>query len=645
MHLRNLLRRPRVKQALLESKRLFDLAESNLFGYRALLRQFLEQQQKQQLQLERLQTMTALNSQSLKVLAIQQASIPLPASAAKPLVSVIIPTWNRSDVLGVALRSVIGQTYANWEAIVVDDGSEDGTEAMLAPLQTDARIRCFQREHQGAGAARNFGLGQARGELIAYLDSDNAWLPNYLETIVAAFAQSPDLQSVYTAQLVEHLTEGHAFIRGHEYDRERMRRENFIDLNIFSHRRALSERLGGFDEGMDRLVDWDFIARCTETDETRYIPIIGCHYFQGRADQITATRNLEHNRYLVQSRLRPAAKGSHEPLKVLYALWHYPQLSESYVRTEIIAACKLGVEVEVWAEEAGVAPFESETPVHYGRLGEVIERFQPDLIHTHWLHYGEIYGAQAEAAGLPVTVRGHGFEFNADITARLCGAKYVAGVYLFPHLLGELGARSDKLKAVPVAFNPDLYFPRPAKDHRLVMRTACALNTKELDTYMRVARMCPDHRFLLVLSCGHKVEHILDEMIALNRKMGSPVDIRINVQHEELAELMGQAAIYLHTTGTEQPFGMPMSIAEAMASGCYIIGRNRPGSSAYIGEAGRLYDTADQAAALVHETQRWCDRQWQGVFVKSVDRAYANFVSDRVIEPIVADWRRITGKR
>src|SRR5207248_1776978 len=80
-------------------------------------------------------------------------------------------------------------------------------------------------------------------------------------------------------------------------------------------------------------------------------------------------------------RIRHAGK----PLKALYALWEYPQLSESYIRTEIRAVRQLGVEVEVWSEEDVAAPFESEVPVHRGSLTEAIARFKPDVDHTHWL--------------------------------------------------------------------------------------------------------------------------------------------------------------------------------------------------------------------------------------------------------------------
>jgi glycosyltransferase involved in cell wall biosynthesis len=593
-------------------------------------------------QLDRLRTLNGLTSQSIQALARQQAALPGAQLAARPLVSVVLPSWNRAEVIETALRSLQQQSYEHWEALIVDDGSLDGTGDRIAHFLADPRFRYFCRPHEGVSAARNFGLAESRGEIIAYLDSDNAWFPKYLETLVAAFAEDADLQSAYTAQVIELREESVSYMRGEDFDPERLRSENFIDLNVFAHRRSLYERLGGFDTQMDRIVDWDLIARYTDTDRTRYLPFIGGLYSMGRADQITVTRNMQHNLHRMRS--KRAASEPRKPLKVLYTLWHYPQLSESYIRTEIAAALKLGVEVEVWAEEKGIAPFSSEAPVHYGSLLETIERFKPVIIHTHWLDYGERFGKQLEQTGLPVTVRGHGFEFEHELIERLNRAKNIAGIYLFPHFVRRCDLSSGKIKAVPVAFNPDRYYPQTDKDRRLVLRTACALKTKDLDGYLRMARMCANHRFLLVLCRGHKVEWILDEIVETNRKLGNPVEIRVDLQHEELAELMRRTGIYLHTAGGDQPFGMPISIAEAMASGCYLVGRNRPGGSEYIGEAGRLYDTAEEAAALVRETEGWSEREWNNAFVKSVDRAYAHFVSDKVIEPIVADWRRIAGQ-
>ena len=107
-----------------------------------------------------------------------------------PLVSVIIPTWNRRQLVQQAIASVVAQTYDNWEVIVVDDGSRDGTVEELRKL-TDSRLRLIAASHSGVTAvSRNRGIEDARGELVAFLDSDDLWLPQRLETQVRALTQS-----------------------------------------------------------------------------------------------------------------------------------------------------------------------------------------------------------------------------------------------------------------------------------------------------------------------------------------------------------------------------------------------------------------------------------------------------------------------
>jgi glycosyltransferase involved in cell wall biosynthesis len=99
-----------------------------------------------------------------------------------PLVSVIIPTYNRASVLETSIRSALAQTYPNLEIIVVDDGSEDGTASLMQAYPT---VRYIVQEHAGQGAARNCGLRHARGSIIASLDSDDYWEPTFLEKSVA----------------------------------------------------------------------------------------------------------------------------------------------------------------------------------------------------------------------------------------------------------------------------------------------------------------------------------------------------------------------------------------------------------------------------------------------------------------------------
>jgi glycosyltransferase involved in cell wall biosynthesis len=107
-----------------------------------------------------------------------------------PRVSAIIPTYNRAGIIEEAVDSVLAQDYTDFELIVVDDGSTDNTSEVLARYGDNVRV-LFQ-ENKGVSAARNRGIAEASGKLIAFLDSDDLWLPQKLSTQVEFFHQRPD---------------------------------------------------------------------------------------------------------------------------------------------------------------------------------------------------------------------------------------------------------------------------------------------------------------------------------------------------------------------------------------------------------------------------------------------------------------------
>jgi glycosyltransferase involved in cell wall biosynthesis len=111
-------------------------------------------------------------------------------SGAVPAVSVLIPTYQRRRFVARAVRSVLAQTFQDFELIVVDDGSTDGTEEALRGL--DPRLRYKWQPNGGAAAARNAGIRLARGEIIAFLDSDDRWLRNHLAVVTGMLARYPE---------------------------------------------------------------------------------------------------------------------------------------------------------------------------------------------------------------------------------------------------------------------------------------------------------------------------------------------------------------------------------------------------------------------------------------------------------------------
>ncbi len=112
-------------------------------------------------------------------------------------VSVVMPLLEQRRLVGRAVGSVLGQTFRDFELIVVDDGSSDGGAEAVEAIG-DARVRCIRRPHRGPGAARNRGLEAAAGEWVAFLDADDEWAPAFLESTLAAAQAAPGTVAVYT---------------------------------------------------------------------------------------------------------------------------------------------------------------------------------------------------------------------------------------------------------------------------------------------------------------------------------------------------------------------------------------------------------------------------------------------------------------
>jgi glycosyltransferase involved in cell wall biosynthesis len=116
---------------------------------------------------------------------------------AKELVTIIMPTFNQSDYLQSSIRSVLEQTYSNYELIIVNDGSTDKTIEILRQYQDHPNIRIYQQENQGLPNSLNYGLLKSRGKLITWTSSDNVMLPKAIDMLVSGFLKNPDASLVY----------------------------------------------------------------------------------------------------------------------------------------------------------------------------------------------------------------------------------------------------------------------------------------------------------------------------------------------------------------------------------------------------------------------------------------------------------------
>ncbi len=216
------------------------------------------------------------------------------------LVSIIMPAYNRAGTIGRAMDSVLKQRYTQWELIVVDDGSTDNTrDVVQAYCQKNVRIHYISIAHAGVSAARDKGLQESRGEIIAYLDSDNEWSPDYLLFMVHALADSRRLCGYCALRIVDHNDSGAETVRARAYDYEELTHNNYIDINIFVHHREAFKRLGGFDHDLKRWVDWDLILRYVKQYAPVVVPAVLATYHRKKSLQQITLEEPETYKYKV----------------------------------------------------------------------------------------------------------------------------------------------------------------------------------------------------------------------------------------------------------------------------------------------------------------------------------------------------------
>jgi glycosyltransferase involved in cell wall biosynthesis len=576
---------------------------------------------------------------TLAVASEQLASLDAPTVGDGPLVSIVCAVRARPDLVDRTIAQVAAQTYDRWELLLVDDGAPGVGEADVARWRSAHGVTLLRSDHRGVGAARNLALAAAAGEIVAYLDVDNEWHPTYLARVVDALARRTDAGWTVAAQLVERPGAVPA-VRDDRRGADALARQNFIDLNALAHRRALLDVVGGFDEERARLGDWDLVLRLMAVaGEPVRLPAVGSIYNDSpEPRRISRSTPLHPHLAVIRDRGRGhPAKG----LRVLLAEWHYPQASESYVRSDLIGLQALGAHVEVWSESDVAVPYQPDAPLHRGDLADTIAAVRPDIVLTHWLHIGAQLRPTVRAAGLPMAVRGHGFDHNLAVLRDLLDDPGVM-VQLFPHLVGVPHPRQRPL---PVAFDQDRFPPSTRKDRRLVVRTGVGLRTKDYETFLTAATRCADHRFVLSLCRGYLVEDQTDEVVARRDELDAPVEILVDAPLDEVVDLVGRAGVYLHTHGRDNTYGMSVSIAEALGTGCYVVAPDLPGMRGYVGGAADLYTDAPGAAALVQQTVHWDDDRWIEQWRRAADHAHLEFGATDVAGAMFDQWREVLGVR
>ena len=196
-----------------------------------------------------------------------------------PLISVVIPTYNRRDIIFESITTILEQEPQNYEVIVVDDGSTDKTSDYLASLKLP--IRVIRKENGGVASARNEGIKNAKGAYIAFLDSDDLWLPGILKAQLAYLSSHPDIPLVYVDQILD--------IKGKRIEKTRFEimqttheeKSNF-DLPGFAQsppihtsavmvRKSIFDEVGLFNESLKIHEDTDMWNRISDKYKLGYI--------------------------------------------------------------------------------------------------------------------------------------------------------------------------------------------------------------------------------------------------------------------------------------------------------------------------------------------------------------------------------------
>jgi glycosyltransferase involved in cell wall biosynthesis len=224
-----------------------------------------------------------------------------------PLVTVLVPTFNRRRYLGRALTSVVHQSYKNLQIIVINDGGEDITD-IVSSLADPRLIFIDRKENHGKAFSLNEALAKAEGKYVAYLDDDDLYYPNHIQTLVDALENNSSCQVAYSdlykvyckicpdggRKVLSKVVE-----ISRDFDPFFMLYYNHVLHVSLMHRRDLLEKTGPYNEDINVLIDWDMTRRLVFFSDFQHVPEITGEFYQpaGDSDRISVQRRTNQKEY------------------------------------------------------------------------------------------------------------------------------------------------------------------------------------------------------------------------------------------------------------------------------------------------------------------------------------------------------------
>ncbi len=251
-----------------------------------------------------------------------------------PKVSIVIPTYKRSAILKRSLKSVLAQTFQNYEVLVVDDCSGDDSETVVKDFG-DRRIRYLKHQtNKGGSAARNTGVREATGEYVAFLDSDDEWLPNKLEKQLALFSNIDESYcAVYTGFICVAAdgVAGQKILRIHNGDVfNDLLVCNFMStLSTLIVKREVLEKISGLDERLKSCQDWDLYLRISKVCKVACCEEYLVRYHIDKKDKARISNN---RKSIVQGHelIREKFANDYETLPQAYRVRHANEMANMY---------------------------------------------------------------------------------------------------------------------------------------------------------------------------------------------------------------------------------------------------------------------------------------------------------------------------
>lgn len=198
-----------------------------------------------------------------------------------PTVSIIMPAYNHAAYIGAAINSALGQTWQDFELIVVDDGSTDATRKIVNGI--DSRVRYLCQENGGQGRARNTGIAHARGRYICFLDDDDLWEKDYLASVMSVFERHPGIDALYCgfqlmSNIGQQLPQRSTRVVAPELMYDSLIDGGWFPPLVVTVRKNCLETLGPLDESLRGHDDWDMWLRLASRHVFFGIPDILAHY-------------------------------------------------------------------------------------------------------------------------------------------------------------------------------------------------------------------------------------------------------------------------------------------------------------------------------------------------------------------------------